>query len=63
MARVLTVVPPGFCLNCLHHAEAHGPDGFCDTEVSDYGELDCRCPGLRLCPGCEEPPARHVCGL
>ena len=69
MSTVL--LPPGFCLNCGHHEDAHGfPDGageprLCDTEVSDYGDLDCRCSGLRLCAACEgEPEAHdlHVCG-
>jgi hypothetical protein len=68
-----TLLPPGFCLSCGHHEDAHGWPGhdepnaprLCDTEVSDYGNLDCQCSGLRLCAACEGDPeahGMHVCG-
>lgn len=68
--RRVQLLPPGFCLNCGHHEDAHGfgePDEprLCDTEVSDYGVLDCACPGLRLCAACEGDPEAydlHICG-
>lgn len=60
------LLPPGFCLRCAHHEDAHTRDGGrCETEVSDYGDLDCSCPGLKLCAACEGDPEahdRHVCG-
>ena len=67
-ARVL--IPPGFCLNCGHHEDAHGhglplEPRLCDHEVSDYGDMDCSCPGLRLCAACEGDPEAHglhICG-
>src|SRR5215831_21024913 len=56
-------LPPGFCLECGHHEDHHmlGEDGkmLCDTEVRDYGTLDCSCPGLRLCAACEGDPEAH----
>jgi hypothetical protein len=65
------LLPPGFCLNCGHHEDAHADlfeeaDGalLCTTEVSDYGVLDCECPGLRLCAACEGDPEAldlHIC--
>ena len=68
VARVLP--PPGFCLNCGHSEHAHlfdedGVESVCDTEVRDYGDMDCACPGLRLCAACEGDPEAHglhVCG-
>jgi hypothetical protein len=58
------LLPPGFCLACAHHESGH-IDGYCDTEVKDYGEMDCQCRGLRLCAACEGDPeahGRHICG-
>lgn len=61
-----TLLPPGFCLICGHHESAHVKgEGWCETEVSDYGNLDCQCPRLRLCAACEGDPEAldlHVCG-
>ena len=52
-------------MNCGHHEDAHtvdldfeGPPG-CDVEVSDHGNLDCLCRGLRLCAACEGDPEAH----
>lgn len=62
----VTLLPPGYCLNCGHHEDAHVADeGWCETEISDWGVLDCQCPGLRLCAACEGDPEAHglhVCG-
>lgn len=33
---------PGICGSCNHSTLGHGPNG-CDTEVRDYGEMDCGC--------------------
>lgn len=69
--RRVQLLPPGFCLRCGHHEDAHGfsddPNAprLCDTEVRDYGDMDCSCPGLRLCAACEGDPealGMHVCG-
>jgi hypothetical protein len=69
--RRVTLLPPGFCLRCGHHEDAHVLDldfegtRRCETEVRDYGEMDCSCPGLRLCAACEGDPEAHdlhVCG-
>lgn len=66
MTQRVQLLPPGFCLNCGHYEDAHDErEGFCDTEVSDYGDLDCRCPRLRLCAACEGDPeahGMHICG-
>lgn len=32
------------CGRCGHYKSGHGEDG-CDTEVRDYGDMDCSCPG------------------
>lgn len=59
------IAPPGFCMACFHHEDAHREDGSCETEVSDYGVLDCACSGLKLCAACcGDPEAHdlHVCG-
>lgn len=67
MTALRHLLPPGFCLNCGHHEDAHGyPEPrYCDTEVQDYGEMDCSCAGLKLCAACEGDPEAHdlhVCG-
>lgn len=58
-----TLLPSGFCLNCAHHEDGHLLDDeggtVCDTEVSDYGVLDCDCPELVLCAACEGDPEAH----
>jgi hypothetical protein len=56
-SRRVRLLSPGFCLNCGHHEDAHLLD--------EDGDLDCRCPGLRLCAACEGDPEAHdlhVCG-
>lgn len=43
------IIPRDHCLVCGHHKSNHILSGArCDTEVRDYGEMDCQCPGLRL---------------
>lgn len=34
------------CRHCRHMEDAHRPDGSCEVEVSDWGTLDCTCPGF-----------------
>lgn len=58
-------VARGFCLNCGHSPDAHDDQGVCEVEVSDYGNLDCSCDGLRMCAACDGDPEAHglhVCG-
>jgi hypothetical protein len=63
--RQVQLLAPGYCLICGHHEDGHRRDGSCEHEVRDYGDLDCSCPGLRLCAACEGDPEAHdmhVCG-
>lgn len=59
-------VPRGWCLNCGHSPDSHADyTGACEVEISDYGNLDCMCDGLRMCAACDGDPEAHgvhICG-